>query len=66
MENNKELIVTQVFDAPCELVWKAWTTPEKIAQWFAPGVVMEVRELDVQSGGHLMLGVPASIDWLTL
>lgn len=46
-----ELVVTHVFDAQCERVWKAWTTPELIAQWFAP-VVMDVRELDVRVGGH--------------
>ncbi len=56
MEN--ELIVSKVFDAPCELVWKAWTTPELIAQWFAPGIVMDVRELDVRSGGHFRFADP--------
>lgn len=57
-ENNKELVVTKVFDAPCELVWKAWITPELIAQWFAPGIVMDVRELDVRPGGHFRFGDP--------
>ena len=57
-KNNKELIVIKVFDAPCELVWKAWTTPELIAKWFAPGVVMDVRELDVRQGGHFRFADP--------
>jgi uncharacterized protein YndB with AHSA1/START domain len=55
---DTELVVTRVFDAPRELVWKAWTTPEIIAQWFAPGVVMEVRELDVRPGGHFRFADP--------
>jgi uncharacterized protein YndB with AHSA1/START domain len=58
MKNSKELNVARVFDAPCELVWKAWTTPEQIAQWFAPGIVMDVRELDVRPGGHFRFADP--------
>jgi uncharacterized protein YndB with AHSA1/START domain len=55
---DTELVVTGVFDAPCELVWKAWTTPEQIAQWFAPGTVMDIRELDVRPGGHFRFADP--------
>jgi len=62
MESNNELVVTRVFDAPLELVWKAWTTPQQIAQWFAPGVVMEVRELDVRPGGHFRFADPNDKD----
>ncbi|MBP9757311.1 MAG: SRPBCC domain-containing protein [Candidatus Pacebacteria bacterium] len=54
-----ELVVTRVFDASRELVWKAWTTRELIAQWFAPGVVMDVRELDVRPGGKFRFADPA-------
>lgn len=62
MENTKELIVTRVFDAPCELVWKAWTTPELIARWFAPGIVMDVRELDARPGGRFRFADPNEKD----
>lgn len=55
---NNELVVTRVFDAPCERVWSAWTTPELIAHWFAPGVVMDVRELDVRVGGTFRFADP--------
>jgi uncharacterized protein YndB with AHSA1/START domain len=58
MNTNTELLVTKVFDAPSELVWQAWTTPEIIARWFAPGVVMDVRELDVRVGGHFRFADP--------
>jgi uncharacterized protein YndB with AHSA1/START domain len=61
MESN-ELIVAKVFDAPCERIWKAWTTPELIARWFAPGIVMDVRELDVRPGGHFRFADPAEAD----
>ena len=58
METNKELIVTKVFDAPCEIVWKAWTTPEQIARWFAPKIIMDVLELDVRPNGHFRFADP--------
>ena len=58
MENNNELVVTKSFDTPCEKVWEAWTSPALIAQWFAPGVVMDVRELDVRPGGHFRFADP--------
>jgi uncharacterized protein YndB with AHSA1/START domain len=56
--NSNELVVTHIFDVPCELVWKAWTTREQIAKWFAPGIVMEVREFNVQPGGHFRFADP--------
>ena len=31
---TRDLIVTRIFDAPIELVWKAWTNPEHIMQWW--------------------------------
>lgn len=64
MQNNEpnDLLVTRVFDAPCERVWDAWTKPELITQWFAPGVVMDVRELDVRVGGHFRFADPDDKD----
>lgn len=60
MQNNKQndFLVTRIFDAPCELVWNAWTTPDLIAKWFAPGIIMDVRELDVRPGGHFRFADP--------
>ena len=62
MENANELTVTRVFDAPIGLVWRAWTEPELIAKWFAPGIVMDVRELDARPGGHFRFADPAEPD----
>ncbi|MDB5887271.1 MAG: hypothetical protein JWM03_143, partial [Rhodocyclales bacterium] len=30
------LVVKRVFDAPPELVFKAWSEPQHVAQWFGP------------------------------
>lgn len=62
LTENTELVVTKVFDAPVQNVWGAWTTPAVIARWFAPGIVMDVQELDVQIGGHFRFADPADID----
>jgi uncharacterized protein YndB with AHSA1/START domain len=31
-----DLVITRVFDAPRELVWKVWTDPTHLAQWWGP------------------------------
>jgi uncharacterized protein YndB with AHSA1/START domain len=34
--DKKELKVERVFDAPRDLVWKAWTDPDQLAAWWGP------------------------------
>jgi uncharacterized protein YndB with AHSA1/START domain len=34
--SDRELVITRVFDAPRELVFKAWTGPERLMRWWAP------------------------------
>lgn len=48
-------VLERSFDAPRELVWKAWTDPELLARWYGPGVETIVHRLDVKPGG-LWLG----------
>ena len=51
-EKGRELVITRVFDAPRDLVWKAWTEPERIKQWSAPnGFTIPVAEGDLRPGG---------------
>ena len=33
-KNNNSLFITRVFNAPCELVWKAWTEPGYFKKWW--------------------------------
>jgi uncharacterized protein YndB with AHSA1/START domain len=33
---DRELLITRTFDAPRELVFKAWTEPERVLQWLGP------------------------------
>jgi len=42
----------RTFNAPRDLVWKAWTEPERISQWWGPrGFTTTVKEMDVRPGG---------------
>ena len=55
-EYVKELTLSRVFDAPRERVWKAWTDPKLLAQWWVPkGMTAPLCELDVRPGGKLLL-----------
>lgn len=36
MTNEQGVVIERIFDAPRELVWKAWTDPEMIKKWWGP------------------------------
>jgi uncharacterized protein YndB with AHSA1/START domain len=47
-----DFVISRTFDAPRELVWKAWTDPLRMAQWWGPRhFTNPVCELDVRPGG---------------
>ncbi len=49
---GRDLILTRWFDAPAEKLYRAWTEPELLKQWFAPAPYGIPRaELDVRPGG---------------
>src|SRR6185437_9623230 len=53
---EKTITLTRVFDAPRALVWRAWTEPKMMAQWFGPrGFTSSVPQLDVRVGGALRI-----------
>jgi uncharacterized protein YndB with AHSA1/START domain len=53
---NKELTITRILDAPRELVWKVWTDPKHLAQWWAPkGFTNPVCEWDAKKGGKIYI-----------
>jgi len=50
--DERELVLTRLIAAPREKVFKAWTDPELLKQWFAPQPwTTPVAELDVRTGG---------------
>jgi uncharacterized protein YndB with AHSA1/START domain len=47
-----DLVLEREVDVPPELVWKAWTTPELLQQWFTPKPYeTPVCEIDLRPGG---------------
>jgi uncharacterized protein YndB with AHSA1/START domain len=50
---SDEIRITRVFDAPRELVWKAWTTPEMLVHWFGCAAFSTVSaDADLREGGE--------------
>ncbi|MEA2712037.1 MAG: hypothetical protein QOF78_4638 [Phycisphaerales bacterium] len=49
---DKPFVISRTFDAPRELVWKAWTERDRMMQWFGPkGFTMSAITLDLRPGG---------------
>jgi uncharacterized protein YndB with AHSA1/START domain len=49
---KREIVAERTFDAPRELVWQAWTDPERLAQWWGPrNWRTTVKEFDLRPGG---------------
>ena len=60
-----EVLITRTFDAPRELVFRAWTDPALLAAWYAPhGCSIAFRQLDVRAGGafHSVIRTPDGKD----
>lgn len=52
---DRELVLTRLIDAPREKLYRAWTEPELLKQWFAPKPwTTPVVELDVRPGGSVL------------
>ncbi len=50
---DNEMLITRTFDAPPELVWRAWTDPKQIVRWWGPiGFTTTSHAMDVRVGGH--------------
>jgi uncharacterized protein YndB with AHSA1/START domain len=53
---QREVTLARVFDAPPQLVWKAWTEPRHMAQWWGPkGFTNPVCELDLRESGAIRI-----------
>jgi uncharacterized protein YndB with AHSA1/START domain len=54
--NEKErMVITRIFDAPRALVWKAWTDPQYVMQWWGPkGFTAPVCKIDFRVGGKFL------------
>jgi uncharacterized protein YndB with AHSA1/START domain len=49
---DRELLISRIFDAPRDLVFKAWTEPEHMVKWFGPqGFTSTVLRSELRPGG---------------
>ena len=49
---DQAFVITRIFDAPRELVFRVWTEAEHLKQWFGPkGFTMLVAKMDFRPGG---------------
>jgi uncharacterized protein YndB with AHSA1/START domain len=49
---EREIRIERVFDAPRERVWRAFTDPALVAQWWGRGHKLVVERMEVERGGH--------------
>lgn len=64
--NSSGITIERIFDAPRELVWKAWTDPEMVKKWWGPeGFSAPSVKIDLRVGGKYIFAMhgPAGSEW---
>ncbi len=57
---SSDFVISRVFDAPRERVWKAFTDPEHMKQWWGPkGFTVIASKMDLRPGGTYHYGMQA-------
>ena len=57
---NNEFHMTRIFDAPRDLVFKAWTERERLMHWWGPkGFALRACNIDLRPGGVFHYGMQA-------
>jgi uncharacterized protein YndB with AHSA1/START domain len=52
---DQQVLITRIFEAPRELVFRAWTDPDEVAAWYGPEHFDTPRErihIDLRVGGR--------------
>jgi len=59
-----DVVVTRIFDAPVEEVWKAWSDSGKVMRWWGPtGFTAPVARIDFRVGGKSLVCMRAPKDF---
>jgi uncharacterized protein YndB with AHSA1/START domain len=57
---KKEITIVREYDVPREVVWRAWTDPAQLREWWAPrGFTNPTVEIDAKVGGELYIVMQA-------
>ena len=51
MSELPEYVLDRIFEAPRELVWRAWTDPEILHRWYGPNIETIIHKFDLKPGG---------------
>lgn len=51
MSKTSEYSLDRIFDAPREMVWRAWTDPELLHRWYGPGAETTIHKFELKPGG---------------
>jgi len=63
---DREIVATRVIDAPRAMVWKVWTEPDHVKNWWGPdGFTNTSERMEVRPGGVLKVVMhgPDGIDY---
>ena len=61
---KRDLVIVRTFDAPIELVWRAWTDPEQVMRWWGPrGFTSPFCKIDFREGGKFLFCMRAPKDF---
>lgn len=50
--DDRTIRVERVLDAPRDLVWRAFSEPELVAQWWGRGNKVDIERFEFEKGGH--------------
>ena len=61
---QRNVVVTRVFDAPVDQVWQAWSDSERVMRWWGPtGFTCPLAEMDFREGGTSLVCMRAPAEF---
>ena len=55
---SRQFVISRTFDVPRDLLWKCFTDPERMQQWWGPkGVTIIASKMDLRPGGTYLYGM---------
>ena len=49
---DRQILIERIFDAPRDRVWRAFTEPALLAQWWGRGNKLVIERFELERGGH--------------
>lgn len=59
---STDLVITRIFNASRELVWKAWSEPERVMRWWGPRIFRSPScKIDFRTGGKYLFCMQSDV-----